>query len=74
MKPTFYSLAGATLGASASFLAARYLAADWMGRRAGGRLNQVVTGVEAEGWRFVALRMRVATAQVPTFPTGTGDS
>ena len=58
-----YSLIGATLGATLAFLVARYLAADWVARRAGGRLKQLIEGVEAEGWRFVAfLRL------VPLFP------
>lgn len=50
----FYSLAGATLGAALAFLVARYLAGDWVARRAGGRVRQLLDGVEAEGWRFVA--------------------
>jgi uncharacterized membrane protein YdjX (TVP38/TMEM64 family)/rhodanese-related sulfurtransferase len=49
------NLAGATLGATAAFLVARYLAAEWVRRKAGGRLEQLIKGVEAEGWRFVAL-------------------
>lgn len=52
---TVVNLAGGTLGATLAFLVARHLAADWVARRAGGRLRQVVEGVEAEGWRFVAL-------------------
>jgi uncharacterized membrane protein YdjX (TVP38/TMEM64 family) len=51
---TFYSLTGATLGATLAFLVARYLAGDWARRRTGGRLADFVNGVEAEGWRFVA--------------------
>ena len=51
---TVYNLTGATLGAALAFLVARYLASDWAGRRAGGRLKRLVSGVEAEGWRFVA--------------------
>jgi uncharacterized membrane protein YdjX (TVP38/TMEM64 family) len=54
-----YSLTGATLGAAIAFLLARYLAADWvadrLAARAGGRLHLLVAGVEAEGWRFVAM-------------------
>jgi uncharacterized membrane protein YdjX (TVP38/TMEM64 family)/rhodanese-related sulfurtransferase len=60
---TLLNLAGATLGASASFLIARYLAADWVRRRAGQRLERLITGVEAEGWRFVAF-----VRLVPLFP------
>lgn len=58
-----YSLSGATLGATLAFLVARYLAADWVARRAGGRLKQLIEGVEAEGWRFVAF-----VRLVPLFP------
>ena len=58
-----YSLVGATLGATLAFLVARYLAADWVARRAGGRLKQLIEGVEAEGWRFVAF-----VRLVPLFP------
>ncbi|MDA8251811.1 MAG: TVP38/TMEM64 family protein [Rhodospirillales bacterium] len=47
-------LVGATLGAAAAFLVARYLAADWVRRRIDGRLGRLVAGVEADGWRFVA--------------------
>jgi uncharacterized membrane protein YdjX (TVP38/TMEM64 family) len=57
------NLAGAILGASGSFLIARYLAADWVRRKAGGRLERLIAGVEAEGWRFVAF-----TRLVPLFP------
>ncbi|MPZ30235.1 MAG: TVP38/TMEM64 family protein [Rhodospirillales bacterium] len=60
---TVLNLAGAILGASASFLIARYLAADWVRRKAGGRLERLIAGVEAEGWRFVAF-----TRLVPLFP------
>jgi uncharacterized membrane protein YdjX (TVP38/TMEM64 family)/rhodanese-related sulfurtransferase len=60
---TFYNLTGATLGALLAFLVARYLASDWVAQRAGGRLKQLITGVEAEGWRFVAF-----TRLVPLFP------
>jgi uncharacterized membrane protein YdjX (TVP38/TMEM64 family) len=49
------NLTGATFGAILSFLAARYMAGNVVARRAGPRLQQVITGVEAEGWRFVAL-------------------
>ncbi len=60
---TFYSLIGATTGATIAFLIARYLASDWVARKAGGRLKHLVDGVEAEGWRFVAF-----TRLVPLFP------
>ncbi|MFQ5565624.1 MAG: TVP38/TMEM64 family protein [Paracoccaceae bacterium] len=58
-----WNLCGATLGASLAFLAARFVASDWVAARAGGRLKLLLDGVEAEGWRFVAL-----TRLVPLFP------
>jgi uncharacterized membrane protein YdjX (TVP38/TMEM64 family) len=60
---TILNLAGATLGATAAFLIARYLAADWVRSKAGLRLDRLITGVEAEGWRFVAF-----VRLVPLFP------
>ena len=58
-----YSLVGATLGAVLAFLVARHLAGDWVAQKTGGRLKQLIEGVEAEGWRFVAL-----VRLVPLFP------
>ncbi|MDN5872162.1 MAG: TVP38/TMEM64 family protein [Nitrococcus sp.] len=49
-----YALIGATVGASAAFLIARYLASGWVARRVRGRLRRLIEGVEQEGWRFVA--------------------
>ena len=60
---TAYSLVGATLGAAAAFLVARYVAGNWVARKAGGRLKTLIDGVEAEGWRFVAF-----VRLVPLFP------
>jgi rhodanese-related sulfurtransferase len=60
---TIANLAGATLGATAAFLVARYVAADWVRQKAGARLDRLIKGVEAEGWRFVAF-----TRLVPLFP------
>ncbi|MDP6805876.1 MAG: TVP38/TMEM64 family protein [Rhodospirillales bacterium] len=60
---TLWNLSGATLGASLAFLAARFVASDWVARKAGGRLKQLLQGVEAEGWRFVAF-----VRLVPLFP------
>jgi uncharacterized membrane protein YdjX (TVP38/TMEM64 family) len=60
---TFYNLTGATLGATLAFLIARYLASDWVARTAGGRVKQLIDGVENEGWRFVAF-----VRLVPLFP------
>jgi uncharacterized membrane protein YdjX (TVP38/TMEM64 family)/rhodanese-related sulfurtransferase len=60
---TACNLTGATLGAMLAFLAARYLAFDWVAKKSGERLDRVMRGVEAEGWRFVAL-----VRLVPLFP------
>ncbi len=60
---TFYNLTAATIGAMLSFLLARFLAADWVKQKTGGRLKQLLSGVENEGWRFVAF-----TRLVPLFP------
>jgi uncharacterized membrane protein YdjX (TVP38/TMEM64 family)/rhodanese-related sulfurtransferase len=60
---TFYSLTGATLGATLAFFVARYLASGWVARKAGGRAKQLIEGVEAEGWRFIAF-----VRLVPLFP------
>jgi len=58
-----YNLTAATIGAMLSFLVARYLASSWVEKKTGGRLKQLLNGVENEGWRFVAF-----TRLVPLFP------
>jgi uncharacterized membrane protein YdjX (TVP38/TMEM64 family) len=58
-----WNLIGATLGATLAFLAARYVAGDWVSRSAGERLTRVIRGVEEEGWRFLAF-----VRLVPLFP------
>jgi uncharacterized membrane protein YdjX (TVP38/TMEM64 family)/rhodanese-related sulfurtransferase len=60
---TFLNLTGATIGASIAFLIARYLAGGWVAQKTGGRLKRMITGVENEGWRFVAF-----VRLVPVFP------
>ncbi|MBE9515633.1 MAG: TVP38/TMEM64 family protein, partial [Proteobacteria bacterium] len=60
---TFYNLTAATIGAMLSFLIARFLASDWVTSKTGGRLKQLINGVENEGWRFVAF-----VRLVPLFP------
>ena len=52
---TFYSLTGATIGATLAFLAGRHMGLDWLRARMGGRAAQIIEGVEREDWRFVAL-------------------
>jgi len=60
---TFYSLTAATIGAMLAFLIARYLASGWVTKKSAGRMQQIIKGVEDEGWRFVAF-----TRLVPLFP------
>jgi uncharacterized membrane protein YdjX (TVP38/TMEM64 family) len=60
---TFYNLTAATIGAMISFIAARYLAHDWVEKKTGGRMKQLKQGVEGEGWKFVAF-----VRLVPLFP------
>lgn len=52
---TLLNLGGATIGATAAFLVARYVAAGWVRTKAGPRIERLISGVEAEGWRFVVL-------------------
>ncbi len=59
----FYNLTAATIGAMLAFIIARYIAADWVEKKTGGRLKPLMRGVENEGWRFVAF-----TRLVPLFP------
>ena len=60
---TVYNLTGATLGATLAFLIARYLASDWVARKASGWMKQLMDGVEKEGWHFVAF-----VRLMPLFP------
>ncbi len=60
---TLWNLTGATFGAALAFLAARYLAADWVEQRTGPKIKRLNDGVAAEGWRFVAF-----VRLVPLFP------
>ena len=60
---SLWNLAGATLGATLAFLVARYIAGEWVARKAGGLLKRLIDGVDAEGWRFVAF-----VRLVPLFP------
>src|SRR5262245_4920392 len=57
------SISPATLEVTTSLLLARYGAAYWVKQKAGTRLDRLIKGVEAEGWRLVAL-----TRPVPLFP------
>lgn len=52
---TALNVVGGTIGAILAFLIARHAASDWVARRTGGKLKELIEGVESEGWRFVAL-------------------
>jgi uncharacterized membrane protein YdjX (TVP38/TMEM64 family) len=59
-----YAITGATIGATASFLIARYLVRDWVARRiAGTRMAALYERAEREGWKLVAV-----TRLIPLFP------
>ena len=58
-----WNVIGATLGATIAFLIARFVAGGWIAHRSQGRFQALISGVDAEGWRFVAL-----TRLVPMVP------
>lgn len=60
---TIYNLIAAVVGASIAFLLARYVAGDWVKKKAGGRITALLKGVEEEGWKFIAV-----VRLVPIFP------
>lgn len=62
---TMYALLASSGTSVLSFLIARYVGADWLRRRQGRWLHRLLHGVEAEGWRFVAL-----VRLVPVLPFG----
>ncbi|AHE97717.1 TVP38/TMEM64 family protein [Thioalkalivibrio paradoxus] len=60
---TVLSVGSATIAAVLAFVTGRYLARDYVRAHAGPRTCRVIRGVEAEGWRFVAM-----TRLIPVFP------
>ncbi|MBI2798684.1 MAG: VTT domain-containing protein [Gammaproteobacteria bacterium] len=60
---TVYSLTGATVGAVLAFLIARYIVSDWLAQRLDATLPNLMRGIQAEGWKFVAF-----VRLVPIFP------
>ena len=58
VRGTILNLAGATVGLQRHSWS-RYMAADWVRRQADRRLDQLIKGVEVEGWRGVAFAPRV---------------
>ena len=63
VQGTIYNLTAATIGATLAFFIARYLASDWVAEKVGGKLKEIIDGVNAAGWRFVAF-----VRLVPLFP------
>jgi len=59
MWGTVYSLTAATAGATVTFFIARYLISDWVMGKISGKLKELIQGVNAEGWRFVAFHKDV---------------
>ena len=53
----------ATLGATLAFMLSRYIGSEWVQQKAGGILQKLLYGVDAEGWRFIAF-----VRLVPLFP------
>ncbi len=60
---TVLSVFSATVAAVLAFMIGRFLARDYVQARAGPRVRLVMRGVEAEGWRVVAM-----TRLIPVFP------
>jgi len=59
-----YAITGATIGATLSFLNARYIASEKIEKMIeGNKLDYIKKSVEEEGWKFVAF-----TRLVPLFP------
>ncbi|UFS69037.1 TVP38/TMEM64 family protein [Geomonas sp. RF6] len=59
-----YAITGATIGASASFLVARYVARDWVEKKlTGATWQKLDRQVGEQGWKIVAI-----TRLVPLFP------
>jgi len=52
---SIYNQLSAILGATLTFLLARYIAADWLEKKLAGNVKEFKAGVEAKGWRFVLL-------------------
>lgn len=52
---TLYNLIGATLGALAAFLLARFILGNWVGKTVKGKVKILKEGVEKGGWKFIAI-------------------
>jgi uncharacterized membrane protein YdjX (TVP38/TMEM64 family) len=60
---TVLSVVSASLAAVLAFVMGRYFARDYVRTHGGPRVRWVMRGVDAEGWRFVAM-----TRLIPVFP------
>lgn len=60
---TIYVSIASTVAATLAFLISRYIAADWVEKKASGKLGAIKEGIEKDGGRFVAF-----TRLVPIFP------
>lgn len=49
------NLLGATIGAICSFCISRYMIFDWVAAKNNQRINNLIEGVEHQGWQFVAV-------------------
>ncbi len=52
---TFINLTGATIGATFSFIIARYFCGNWAENKTAGKIKTLKSGIEKEGWRFVVV-------------------
>jgi len=52
---TFYSVVGATLGASVTFLVSRYLLKDFVDKYSHNKILFIKRRVEKDGWKFIAI-------------------
>ena len=52
---TLFNLIGATIGAACAFCISRYMVFNWLSGMKNKRINNLIAGVERQGWQFVAL-------------------
>ncbi len=52
---TLYNVIGAVIGSTLAFYIARYIASDWVTNKTGGKVKQLIDGVNNQGWKFIAV-------------------
>lgn len=52
---TLVNLFGAIVGAACAFCISRYMIFDWVASKKNVRVNNLILGVERQGWQFVAI-------------------